>query len=156
MPLVAPTHQLTLSWSELSWSVGAVYGNICCSSTWVDIKHILNHNPNPTKGRFLPLFNVNLSQPQLNSTPTQFQLNFDSTLSQPHFNLSLKSISDECVIKATQSCCLNFLIFAIWRLFGPYRAIFWLDWGPGSEKFFLVYSLVGSFDRPFIWTLFSE
>ena len=35
------------------------------------------------KAQFLPLFNVNLSQPQLKSTSTQFQLNFDSTSSQP-------------------------------------------------------------------------
>ena len=27
-------------------------------------KHILNHKPNPMKAQFLPLFNVNLSQPQ--------------------------------------------------------------------------------------------
>ena len=65
--------------------------NICCSSTWVDLKHILNHKPNPIKAQCLPLFNVNLSQPQLNSTLTQFQLNFDS--SQPLFNLILKSAS---------------------------------------------------------------
>ena len=30
MPLVAPTHQLTLSWSELSWSVGADCGKKTC------------------------------------------------------------------------------------------------------------------------------
>ena len=38
------------------------------------------------KGQFLPLFNINLSQPQVNSTSTQFQLNFDSTSCQPHFH----------------------------------------------------------------------
>ena len=29
-------------------------------------QNILNHNPNPMKAQFLPIFNVNLSQPQLN------------------------------------------------------------------------------------------
>ena len=62
--------------------------NICCSNTWVDIKHILNHNPTPIKAQFLPLFNVNLSHPQLNSTSTQFQLDFDSTSYQPQINIS--------------------------------------------------------------------
>ena len=45
----------------------------------VDLKHILDHNPAPKKAQILPLFNVKLSQPQLNSMSTQFQLNFDST-----------------------------------------------------------------------------
>ena len=39
-------------------------------------KHIMNHSPTLMKAQFLPLFNVNLSQLQLNSTLTQFQLNF--------------------------------------------------------------------------------
>ena len=66
------------------------------------------------KAQFLPLFNVNLSQPQLNSTSTQFQLNFNSTSSQPYFNLSLNinlnstsilsSTQYGCDIKATQPC----------------------------------------------------
>ena len=34
MPLVPPTRQLTLSWYELSWSVGAVYGNIYDAKIW--------------------------------------------------------------------------------------------------------------------------
>ena len=75
--------------------------NICCSSTWVDLKHILNHKPNPIKAQCLPLFNVHLSQPQLDSTWAQFQLNFDSTSSQPqpqyqpelNINLNLNSTS---------------------------------------------------------------
>ena len=40
-------------------------------------KHILDHNLNPKKSQFLPLFSVNLSQPQLNSTSIQPQLNFN-------------------------------------------------------------------------------
>ena len=80
----------------------------------------MNHNPTPMKAQFLPLFNVNLSQPQLNSTSTQFQLNFEKTSSQPHFNDSLKSTSASiststltstqygCDIKAIQSCYLLF------------------------------------------------
>ena len=35
------------------------------------------------KAQLLPLFSVNLSQPLLNSTSTQFQRNFKSTLFQP-------------------------------------------------------------------------
>ena len=46
--------------------------HICCSATEVDLKYIFNHNPTPMKAEFLPLFNVNLSQLQLNSTSTQF------------------------------------------------------------------------------------
>ena len=57
--------------------------NIYCSATLVDLKHILNHNPTPMKAEYLPLFNVNLSQLQLNSISTQFQLNFNSITSQP-------------------------------------------------------------------------
>ena len=76
------------------------------------------------KAQFLPLFNVNLSQPKLNTTSTQFQLNFNSTSSQPHFILSLKSTSIStltstqygCDIKATQSC-FNFVWF--YRLLWP-------------------------------------
>ena len=45
------------------------------------------------KAQFLPLFNVNLSQLQLNSTSTHFQLNFHSISSQPYFNLRFKSTS---------------------------------------------------------------
>ena len=83
------------------------------------------------KAQFLPLFNVNLSQPQLKSTSTQFQLKFYSTSSQPlpqpslnstltstqpqlnlNFNLNLNLNSNStlistqygCDIKATQSC----------------------------------------------------
>ena len=41
--------------------------NICCSATLVDLKHILIDNPSPMKAQFLPLFNVNLAQLQLNS-----------------------------------------------------------------------------------------
>ena len=78
------------------------------------------------KAQFLPLFNVNLSQLQLNSTSTQFQLNFDSISSQPHFNLRFKSTSASiststitsaqygCDIKATQSCYANLSIITIW------------------------------------------
>ena len=40
--------------------------NVCCSSTWVDQKHVLNHNHNAMKAQFLPLFNVNLSLPKFN------------------------------------------------------------------------------------------
>ena len=75
------------------------------------------------KAQFLPLFNVNLSRLQLNSTSTQFQLNFHSISSQPHFNLRFKSISASisnststitstqygCDIKATQSCNIQSL-----------------------------------------------
>ena len=43
----------------------------------VDLKNILNQNPTPMKAQFRPLFNVKLSEPRLNSTSTQFQLNFD-------------------------------------------------------------------------------
>jgi len=68
------------------------------------------------KAQFLPLFNVNLSQPQLNSTSTLFQLNFDSTSLEPQseinlsLNINFNSISTltstqyGCDIKATQSC----------------------------------------------------
>ena len=38
----------------------------------VDLKHILSHNSTPLKAQFILLFNVNLSQLQLNSTSTQF------------------------------------------------------------------------------------
>ena len=63
-------------------------------------KNIWNHNSNPMKAQFLPLFNVNISQPQLNSTSTPFQLNFHSNSSQPqpqyqpqlNLNLNLNSI----------------------------------------------------------------
>ena len=50
-------------------------------------------NPTPMKAQFLPLFNVNLSQPQLKSTSTRFQLNFDSTSSQPQPQPNLNSTS---------------------------------------------------------------
>ena len=72
------------------------------------------------KAQFLPVFNVNLSEPQLNSTSTQCQLNFDSTSlqPQPQINLSLNinlnltstlvSTQYGCVIKATQSCFSHF------------------------------------------------
>ena len=30
--------------------------HICCSVTWVDLKHISNRNPTPIKAQFLPLF----------------------------------------------------------------------------------------------------
>ena len=69
------------------------------------------------KAQFLPLFNVNLSQLQLNSTLTQFPLplNLISTSFQPQvqINLSLKSTSTitstqyGCDIKATQSCIVK-------------------------------------------------
>ena len=78
--------------------------------------------PSPMKAQFLPLFNVNLSQPQLNTPSTQFQLNFDSTSAQPQLNLSstplqpqpqinLHSTSTQygCEIKANQSCRSYFL-----------------------------------------------
>ena len=60
------------------------------------------------KAQFLPLFNSNLSQPQLNSTSTQ--LNFDSTSQEPKSQINLNSTSTltstqyGCDIKATQSC----------------------------------------------------
>ena len=78
-------------------------------------KTYCNKNPTPMKAQFLPLFNVNLSQLQLNSTSTQFQLNFHSISSQPYLNLRFKSTSASiststlastqygCDIKATQS-----------------------------------------------------
>ena len=67
--------------------------NISCSGAWVDLKHILDHNPTTKKAQFLPLFKVNLFKPQLKSTSTQFQLNFKSSSFQPNFNLILKSTS---------------------------------------------------------------
>ena len=51
--------------------------NICCSATQVDLKYILNYNTTPLKAQFLPLFNVNLSQLQLNWTSPQVQLNLN-------------------------------------------------------------------------------
>ena len=80
----------------------------------------MDHNPTPKKAQFLPLFNVNLSQPQLNSISTKLQLNLISTSFQwqPQFNLSLNinlnststltSTQYGCGIKATQSCKDNF------------------------------------------------
>ena len=81
-------------------------------------QNILNHNPTPMKAQFLPLFNVNLSQLNLNSISTKFPLNS----SQPHFNPKFKSTSASiststktstltstqygCDIKATQSCLI--------------------------------------------------
>ena len=66
----------------------------------------MSHNPTPMKAQFLPLFNVNLSQLQLNSTSTQVQLNFDTISSQPHFKSTSTITSTQygCDIKATQSC----------------------------------------------------
>ena len=102
-----------------AWIEGDIE-NIYCSATWVDLKHILNHNPTPMKAQFLPLFNVNSSQPQLNSISTKLQLNLISTSFQwqPQFNLSLNinlnststliSTQYDCGIKATQSCKDNF------------------------------------------------
>ena len=89
---------------------------IRCSAKWVDLKYILNHNPTPIKAQFHPLFNVNFSQLQLNSTSAQFQLNFHSISSQPQIkiNLSLNSTATitstqyGCDIKATQSCSIHF------------------------------------------------
>ena len=68
------------------------------------------------KAQFLPLFNVNLSQLQLNSISTKLRLNFISTSFQPQvqinlsLNINLNSTSTitstqyGCDIKATQSC----------------------------------------------------
>ena len=75
-----------------------------------DLKHILNHNPNPMKAQFI-----------LNSASTQIQLNFDSTSLQPQpqinlsFNINLNSTSTLTStqygsdIKATQSCFIIML-----------------------------------------------
>ena len=88
--------------------------NIYCFATWVDPKHILDHNPTSKKAQFLPLFNVTLSQLQLNSISTKLRLNLMSISfqPQPQINLSLKltktsittSTQYGCDIKATQSC----------------------------------------------------
>ena len=76
----------------------------------------MNHNPTPMKAQFLPLFNINLSQPKLNSISTKLRLNFTSTSFQPQvqinlsLNINLNSTSTitsaqyGCDIKATQSC----------------------------------------------------
>ena len=66
--------------------------HICCLLHEI-LKHILNHKMTSMKAQFLPLFNVSLSQIQLNSTSTQYQLNFHSISSQRHFNLRFKSTS---------------------------------------------------------------
>ena len=79
-----------------------------CYMSGRDIKHILNHNPTPMKAKFLPLFNVNLFQPQLNSTSTQDQLNFDSISFQPQvqINLSLNiNLNSTSTITSTQYGC---------------------------------------------------
>ena len=86
-------------------------------------KHILNHNPTPMKAQFLPLFNVNLSQLQLNSISTKLPLNLISTSFQPQvqINLSLNSTATitstqyGCDIKATQSCSLSNNIYITFR-----------------------------------------
>ena len=80
----------------------------------------MSHNPTTLKAQFLPLFNVDLSQPQLilNSISTKLRLNLISTSFQPQpqinlsLNINLNSTSTltstqyGCDIKATQSCCL--------------------------------------------------
>ena len=79
----------------------------------------MDRNPAPKKAQLLSLFNVNLYQPQLNSTSTQFQRNFNSTSSHPQpqinlsININLKSTSTQygCDIKATQSCNHLFLVY---------------------------------------------
>ena len=88
------------------------------------------------KAQFLPLFNVNISQLQLNSTSIQFQLNFDSISSQDHFNLRLESTSASistsiitstqygCDRKVTQSCICY--VLSIWHLLWSTPYIFFL------------------------------
>ena len=120
--------KLPLNYIRLKSRIEGDKENICCFTTWVYLKHILEHNSTPKKAQFLPLFNVNLSQPQLNSTSTQFQLNFDSTSLQPQpqinlsLNINLNSTSTltstqyGCDIKATQSC--TFFICKSFHWFG--------------------------------------
>ena len=108
-------------------------------------KHILDHNPNPKKAQFLPLFSVNLSQPQLNSISTKLRLNLMSTSFQPQpqiklslkltsaskqhqpqvnisLNINLNSTSTitstqyDCDTKATQSCIWNWLLVTDFKL----------------------------------------
>ena len=90
--------------------------NTCCSAAWVDLKHILNNNPTSMKDQNCHLFNVNLSQPKLNSISTKLRLHVISTSFQPqplinlNININLNSTSTltstqyGCDIKATQSC----------------------------------------------------
>ena len=69
------------------------------------------------KSQFLPLFNVNLSQLQLNSISTKLPLNLISTLFQPQAQINLNSTTTitstqyGCDIKATQSCSIYILMF---------------------------------------------
>ena len=70
-------------------------------------KKTLSYYPNPMKAQFLPWFNVNVSQPQLNSISTQFQLNIDSTSA----SISTSTITLAqygCDIKASQSCLIYY------------------------------------------------
>ena len=104
------------------------------------------------EAQLLPLYNVNLSQPQLNSTSTLFQLNFDSTSLEPQseinlsLNINFNSISTltstqyGCDIKATQSCLdpillsYPFLNLIKWKLrkIEPYKKV-------RNKKFFQAY-----------------
>ena len=89
----------------------------------------MNHNPTPMKAKFLPLFNVNLSQLNLNSVSTKLWLNLISTSFQPQvqINLSLNinlnststltSTQNGSDIKATQSCCHTFITFYCNKIF---------------------------------------
>ena len=69
------------------------------------------------KSQFLPLFNINFSQLQLNSISTKFLLNLISTLFQPQAQINLNSTTTitstqyGCDKKATQSCSIYILMF---------------------------------------------
>ena len=82
----------------------------------------MSRNPTPLKAQYFPLFNVNLSQLQLNSISTKLPFNLISTSFHSQvqinlsFNINLNSTSTitstqyDCDIKATQSCSTIILI----------------------------------------------
>ena len=51
--------KLPINQIKLKAKIDGDIENVCCSVTYIDLKHILNHKPNPMKAQFLPLFNVN-------------------------------------------------------------------------------------------------
>ena len=102
------------------------------------------------KAQFLHSLNVNLSQPQLNSTSTQFQLNFNSTLSKPHFNLGLKSTL--APISTTTNLNLNLNSIWLWHKSNPILFALWVS--IDTESYLLVLSYLLIFKG--IWSRKSE